>query len=800
MPERQINGILDRRLGRGAHAGNGRLQSITRRIEAINLVKERIHELDTLVNTISGQIEAEKGEYYNMLIKDPEALAKFQDLSRHYTNENGRKQFRALAKIEALLKKLELLKLRFSREAIRIAFIGRERQGKSTFIKTITDLNDKVIPAYDGTSCTGAVSVIHNVNEVRDEQGNVQKVKVVVDYYDTNEFLQIVNEKLQFLLPKRNLHIGRLEDIKILPLPEKLDEDEQKLSAQYNKFKTTVVDKFDEYQHLIGVGTQTYYDENVIAQHVAQYERFDDPIPNAERRERNGKVYYELQYYKYVAVKNVNIYTRFIINQLNLLELVDTIGIGSAGDTKAIEDEMYRVLREDCDAAINLFRPLGAAGYGDDQSSLNNNIAENLKGREPWKWITYVINKQEGNGGNVDHVEQIKKQVDDDFRRKEQPPVDGPRIVNGNNFDDVKDNLITPLLQLIAGNLETLDDNLVEQANGITKEAYNECLTLVRAANDVISAGNGLSAEANELFEEKLYDDMLALFTHKMNEIEGKGYAARKEEKCPELFEAYDELIKKLTLKVPGEDKILNSFECGANETPNHIFEVYIEQMRNDIFNEFENVNTTVLYPLQEKVKTDLIEILYNQGKMKCLPTSCDTPSIEWLQSIIDNYVDEATYPHLYKAFKFILDYQINLEGLVEYNIAKSLYIIDRTHNDFMNYSEDYGETFQEKSESVWCALYNRIRPVQQNLRRLMIDEFTLIPSHSFYSRVHKFFAKILTDEGGVKELRRFYRRNMGYIWKDEICEAGQTQRAFGDWTERTNNLREVVTNRTFNI
>lgn len=801
MPQQQINAILDRRLGRGAHANDGRLQSITRRIEAINKVKERIHELDALVNTISGQIEAQNGEYYNMLANDPEALAKFQELNGLYINENGRRQFIALARIEALLNKLELLRLRFSREAIRIAFIGRERQGKSTFIKTITRLTDKVIPAYDGLSCTGAVSVIHNVNEVRDEQGKVQNVKVVVDFYDTTEFLQIVNEKLQFLLPKRNLQIRRLEDIPALPLPEILDEDEQKFSAQYDKFKTSVVDKFDEYQGLIGSRPQTYYDEDVIAKHVAQYERFDKPMPGAKRKESNGSVYYELKYYKYVAVKNVNIYTHFGINALPLLELVDTIGIGSAGDTKAIEDEMYRVLREDCDAAINLYRPLGASNYGDEQTSLNNNIAEKLEGREPWKWITYVINKQEGNNGNEDKVEQVWQQVVDDFKRKVQPPVDGPRIVNGNNFDDVRDNLITPLLNLIADNLEYLDDNLVKQADGITNEAYNECLSLVRAANDVISAGNGISAEANELFEENLYREMLLEFTREMNNIDTNGYAARKEEKCPELFEAYDELITGLTLKVPNQDEILKRFECGANETQIRVFEDYIEQMRNDIFNEFENVNTTVLHPLQEKVKTDLINILYNQGKMSCLPTSCDSPSTEWLQSIIDNYVDEATYPHLYKAFKFILDYQINLEGLVEYYIAKSLYIIDRTReNDFIRYRGGNGETFQEKSEFVFRELFNRIHPVQNNLRRWMIDDFSLIPSHSFYSRVHKFYVKILTDESGVKELKRFYRRNMGYIWKDEILAAGQAQKAFGDWTERTNNLREVVTNRTFNI
>lgn len=110
-----------------------------------------------------------------MLSSDPEALAQFEEVSCKSATDN----------LTVLIDSLKLLKKRFEREAIRIAFIGRERQGKSTFIKTITGLNDKVIPAYSGNSCTGAVSVIHNVQRVKDEAGNDVKVKVVAEYYDT---------------------------------------------------------------------------------------------------------------------------------------------------------------------------------------------------------------------------------------------------------------------------------------------------------------------------------------------------------------------------------------------------------------------------------------------------------------------------------------------------------------------------------------------------------------------------------------------------------------------------------------
>ena len=148
----QNDNILDQRLGRGVYESKGRLQRIESKIQTLTEIKEKVRQLDALVKVIEREIENKEGVYYNLLSTDPEALVKFNGVSCRKASE----------KIDIVIKELEKLKLRFGRECIRIAFIGRERQGKSTFIKTITGLTDKVIPAYSGNSCTGAVSVIHN--------------------------------------------------------------------------------------------------------------------------------------------------------------------------------------------------------------------------------------------------------------------------------------------------------------------------------------------------------------------------------------------------------------------------------------------------------------------------------------------------------------------------------------------------------------------------------------------------------------------------------------------------------------
>ena len=173
-----IEQILDKRLGRGIYEGKGRLQNIIGKIAALRKVSDKVEALNSLIVAIRKELKAESGNYFKFLSSDPEALSKFNDVSCE----------EAQKKLKLLLEELERLKSRFSRKALRIAFIGVERQGKSTFLKTITGLDDRVIPAYSGNSCTGAVSVIHYSDE---------PLKVDVEYFSEQEFLETVNKKLE---------------------------------------------------------------------------------------------------------------------------------------------------------------------------------------------------------------------------------------------------------------------------------------------------------------------------------------------------------------------------------------------------------------------------------------------------------------------------------------------------------------------------------------------------------------------------------------------------------------------------
>ncbi len=782
---RQIEEILDRRLGRNAYTGKGRLQKVEERIKTLQGVKEKVSALYALVSKIDGELENQEGSYYKILLSDPEAKAQFDEVRRINAQE----------KLDVALSELEKLEKRFSRNALRIAFIGRERQGKSTFLKTITGLNDKVIPAYSGNSCTGAVSVIHNSSA---------PLRVDVEYFSIDEFLNTVREKLKRFFPGKRYNVGRLTDVKNLNLPQYLPKESNAtttLVAEYNKFKDAYINHFDEYYNLVGSGVVSYYDEDEIARHVAQYEEFDTPVDDSIKVEKDdGTIVYQLNYYKYVAVKGVDIYTPFKIAETQKLELVDTIGIGSAADSKAIEDEMFRVLRDDCDAAVDLFRPEKTANYPIEQSQLLDDLRVKLGDRAPSKFIVYVINKAtSGQMKNVASVNGVLPQIESNLAGMPgEAPVAWVRDVDGESLNEVSERLINPLLDLISTNLDELDSNLMKQASGKANDAYNECLSLVKAASSVISSSAENSEDIDDLYN-KLLDD----FSEGMNHIDEEGYAQKKDQPCEEIENAYKDIINHLSDYLPKQEDILRHYQTGAKLTEEGEYLQYVEQMHNDIFAAFENVNVTVLLPLQEKVKDDIVGILYENALLKRLPVNFDgeKPNTLWLKEILDNYVDEKRYPYLYKALRFILDYQVNIEGLVEYNVTKSLYIIDRTREgqEFMSYRGGNAQTFEGMASNVWQELANCIWPLTQRLSS-WIGEFALIPSQSFYSRVDKFHRRMTTDKGGQRDFRRFIMSNKGLIWHDEISNMAQSARAFGDWNDRVKDLREVVKSGNFTL
>lgn len=784
----QIQQIIDKRK-------LTRLPQIEKEIAFLKEVRARIQNLDAVISTVSHQMDTKHGPYYTMLQTDPGMEARFTAVSTAEVKHL----------IDLQLQTLENLKKRFSRNAVQIAFIGFERQGKSCFLQSISGLNNKVIPAYSGTSCTGAVSVIHNVD---------RELEVHIEFYELEAFLKIVQEKLQTFFPGKSITVSSLNDLRYLDLSDFASDDPER-SLEFNKFKDAFIGHLSVYEPLIGHSSIVTSDENQIIQHVSQYEEFD-AIPDGENPEvftqktkldSNGNevTVWQKNYYKYIAVKSVNIYTRFVDPRIgsSKIVLVDTIGMGDASNAERIEDEMFRVLREDCDAAVDVFKPqANGDSFNKQQIEVLKKIGRRLSGCEPHRWIYYVLNRVErGKGYNVEVVPAIMEQVRTSFKTMKSKPVADVLDINAINTEEVNQRLISPLLDLITNNLDDIDSNLVVEANKANDILYQEYKLLADAVAKVVSSSMRQGTNELKKFRE-LYEKDLT-YSNELKILDNK-YFQEKDKPCPDVKDNIEGVISKLTKLIDKPDVILEDVVKGKKST-NQLLEKFCKIFRNRIYAAYNDISTNVLLPLQNQVKDSIIKILFDNARLGRIPLQNyaveDGPSQEWLHAFINEKIDENIFPHMHYMFSFILDYELSIEGLMEYNVARCLDTLDKNSSAFKPMTSLQGLPDAQQAKKIWSEIVSRTSSIQIEMRKWR-DDFSLIPSHSFYARVSMFRDLLVddTDTNISEELYNFYSDNRMSIWRNEFADIFKETEAFGNWNQESKAITDLCQKNSFHI
>lgn len=780
----KINEIIDRRLGRGQWTGKGRLQQIERAEAKMELIRQRITALQDLLELIRHQQTEHRGEYFAMLQREPQMEEKLDAV-------NTKNVMEAIATLE---EELALLKKRFSRESVQIAMIGRAGQGKSTIIQQITNLSNEVIPAFDGTSCTGAVSIIHNFDG---------PFHVDLTFLERSEFVTIINDKLKRLFPGKNLYISNPEQIpSLLPLVSGATTDEALT------FIENYIDHYNDYCSLIGSTPYTITDEHVVIQYVAQYQFLDNPdmapagFQISEEPTADGKgVRYKTSYFKYLAVKSANIFKRFEYTDSGKLVLVDTIGIGPQDDG-SIRKHMLRVVREECDGVIDIFRPDTIRGEVDDkQVDILNEVTREFGDRMIEKWFVYVINEvQNGNGMNMHNTGKALKRAKE-LANGEETKFAWAVKVNGMNQDDVINNLVIPLLNLITENLDDIDLSMMKKAEEKSLALYNEYVMLCQSVRAVLS-----SSFINQGQPIKDLEDLFNKLTlsSAMRQLDDAKFSLQ-EKPCEEIAARLSEITEETIFDaLPDLDEIIRAVEAGV-KAPGVIFTEKINEFRNCIFDLYEDVNIEQLRPLQEAVKMEMMELLYNEGMLGQIPlvgyNASDGPSTEWLAALIEETADPKNYPDVYDALHLILDYQISIEGLIEYNVAKSVHLINPMYPEFytMPFVPLPTNNVEDQANHILQEIFNRITHIQVNMRK-WTNDFAMIPSHSFFARVHKVREKLFLSPEGFNQLRYYYFANCSSIWREEIKGKEMVANAFGGWNDMCEQLSALMDKKNFDI
>lgn len=733
----RIESIIENRKGKDGKGG--RLKVIADKRDGVAALQKELRSFISFREETLRQIKDKTGPYYLIFQKDPT----FQE--RVLACDPSEVQ----SCIDAFLEEAERLHTRFSRDTINISVIGRAGQGKSTLLKSITGLADEIIPTAPSGDCTGAKSVISNDPALKG------KVRAEITFFTEQELCEAVQKYIDTLGVK--LPIRRSQDIQMLDLEYVKKElaDSRTDSSMFIHLEK-YVEHYQEYKDNIGkMITETNPLE--IRKYVAQYDANGNPT------------------YQFLAVKEVHIYTCFEYEDAGNITLVDTIGLGDTA--LGIKDKMFLTLKEDSDAACILRRPDEFRDHvSTEDNRMMDEICEAMQGRGIDKWLFYVINASD-KLRNIHNAELLESSLKANGTAKSVALL---KQIDCNDKKVVERDLVIPLLTAIESNIEGIDNDLMAMFNERGRALSVTYSNFVASLRKVLTGSYQAVQSKERVFQEKwnsmqLSDALVRLDKYK--------YAKMKDSPCTAVCEEIDNVIEHLYDLLPAQEDIFAAVAKGLRADP-EIFVDFIRIFRNNIYDAFEGISVSTLSPLQETVKADILSALFNEGELGKLDLPENAPSPKWLDDLLKVHVDRELYPNLYGALRFILDYQLNIEGLIEYNVAKSLDSIDdEGHLLRMTASEAGTMSMEERSESIWNEICNRVPVLQSELRKWR-NEFSLIPSHSFYARVHKVREKLILDSNGHNELEMFYRDKRELIWYDDFAQVVANENAFGSWKE----------------
>jgi hypothetical protein len=272
-------------------------------VEKITNVTNNLYTLTSRIKTLE--------TFKEKLAKEIEDSSIRQNLS--YIDFTDTKE-----RINVILPNLSKLKTRFDRVTLNIGVVGMARQGKSTFLQSLTGLTTEEIPDSNMGFCTGVQSAICHKENIT-TSGLVwfyspQDLfnEVILPYYDTLNLAPKPDNIYEFVHSK---------------LPS-LSEDSVVNQATYKHLQ-------DYYEHYQDYKKWFQINSNPYSIKKEEIREFVSQISS------DGKT----EYYNYLPVKKVEIICSFPQSDLGKIVLIDTPGIG---DTKLNDqDIMVKTLGED---------------------------------------------------------------------------------------------------------------------------------------------------------------------------------------------------------------------------------------------------------------------------------------------------------------------------------------------------------------------------------------------------------------------------------------------------------------------
>ncbi len=663
-------------------------------------------------------------------------------------------------------REFDKLVARLSRDSLNISFVGREGQGKSLIMKNISGLDNSVIPSSVGTSCTGAKSIITNVDS--------DTVTAEITFYSGDEIVKIVNDYLQPLTSNKKYITKHWE------IPE-IDVDAIQTQAEESDTATDDVaemcDNLREYveyyeQYKNDLGSVISVEKDQIEKYVSHYSCKD---PN-------------VKYYKHIAVKLANIKARFPYRDVGRIVLVDTIGIGKIAI--GVEDEMLNAVENDSDAIILITRPDTMRYSSGDDSKLLKRIQERISKAYTKEMLFWVLNRVESGESNANGVNKLLREIN----RKDYSVA---KVLNVNclSQDEVINRLLIPVLEHLSARITEVDKRLIEKLNCLGEQLFN-------AYNDVCMASDcAFANSANEDLKRRFYGRIDTTFRKKLSgklqKLYLNEYQPHRDEPCQELMDAAREKLKNILNCVPSKEQIIELSEYG-DYTPENIYQKCTDLMRMSIIDDFTQLND-VLDELVEKMKKQVLNIFAGDeyGRLgSIVPLSDTVSSDEWIDGFIKKTNREKKQKLIYAALQKFRAYTISVQGFLIHEVRDQLDCIDGSITNGEHKTPAFSASKSEPNklaDEIYEWLRTHAEDINKNVERSLNNLYT-IPNKSLFAAIKDLYDRITfsamdNENSAIREWHELYEDWMALIWKEEYQKESALQSIAEDWNAVTGSL-----------
>ena len=703
-------------------------ERVKQEAEHLDSVRQAMYDFQSLRNVVAQSGNEELAEKLNSIVVD-----------------------RFITDCDNVMKELNRLQTRFSRNHVHMSFVGRARQGKSLVMQQISGLEGDIIPSSDGGHCTGAKSIITNLD--------TQSVVADIQFYRADEVVSIVNDYLKGIFGEMEPQIRQVSEIPGLSrrnLQEKLDPKNAAANSHWEHLQK-YIEHIGEFEAYLGEGERKTITVSAdeIESYVAQYKN-DNP---------------DELYYKYLGVKEADIHCRFPAYEIcGKLVLVDTIGLG---DTSiGVEEEMIRAIREDSDAILYMFRPDVKGPIIDkDHYEIIEDIASKVSVEYARKMLFWVVNRDMSNGEQKGRqISNLANKIED-ARKHNVVPICQVLDVNCMDSNEVQGRLLTPVLEQMSDNLEAIDSLLIERVQSQLNRLYDTYQVLSTQIQ------NAHSKTVSQDVRRKLEDSIDGTFSRWTNELRKlcRDRKSQRDIDNSRFSGEFQKKLKQIYTRLPSPEVIESYLSRMLGHYSRHDVYIRITQyLRVRIINDFLTLDDT-LNQLVLELKTEIAHILADENKGRLgfiIPFSDGDNPDEWFDALAQ-VAESGGYDSICEAFQSLRDFGMSVTGFFIYPVRNGLDLLDPELQESLAPIE--GDNEKDMSRSIYGWLKRYIFQIHSKIEK-DCRQYLSFPNSALYAAARDFwdrssFAVPSLEKESVeiqKKWKHFYEDHITEIWPDE--------------------------------